>query len=146
MKALIMIGLFAAQFGLAKHKIATGVTTTVDGVVSVSAEWVKDKGRKWDVELQLKSLHPKPFIILRKEIQCFRGEKEGSLRKGEEIIALTKNHSGSYTFQCDIGVEAKGDFKLVISKVYENPDDDGQTKGKVLANNVLWQTPDKKDD
>jgi len=122
-----------------------------DNLISVWAEWVKDKGKKYDIRLMVSNDSPNPFIILLSEMQCWRGNMRGEMKHtffntGERTIDFKAGEMKSFNMVCRLGGEAVGDIRVVIGRVLENPGGDGKTLGKVLTSNVEWKIAhDRKD-
>ena len=43
---------------------------------------------------------------------------------------------------CDTRLKAKGPFKIVFGRVFDNPSNDGATTGKMIAEGVEWKAND----
>lgn len=147
---LVVIGLLSASCSHRQELSADQNKITRPGVISVSADWVKMKGKKFDIGLNLTNEHSKSIIVLLKEIKCFKGKNEGMLKHtffntGERTIDLRPGQMKAFRFVCDGGDKEDSEMKIVIGKVYENPNDDMKTTGKTLAQNVEWKAAFKKD-
>jgi len=107
--------------------------------ITLSAKWVKDKKRKFDVSFEIKNGGKKDVLIAQGDIHCFRGDTQGILRGGDRTIDIRAGEARSVQFTCD---EFKGDvpgnFRVVIKRVFDNPNHDGITQGKVLASDLTW--------
>ncbi|MCJ8276493.1 MAG: hypothetical protein MJK18_06610 [Bdellovibrionales bacterium] len=114
------------------------------GVVKVWANWVKDKGKKYDIQFAIENVSKKSLIIYLRDIKCFRGEAAGRLRHtffntGERTMDFHEGEMKQFNMVCSpYKKEARGPFKILIKKVYDNPEDDGETKGKVIATDIEW--------
>lgn len=117
---------------------------TRSGAISLSAEWLKDKGKRFDIGLRLRNEHEKPVIVLLREMRCYRGNTEGVLKHtffntGERTIDLRVGQLKSFKFDCVVGERTHGDFRVIVGRVYENGSGDGRSLGKVLAQDVEWR-------
>ena len=116
-----------------------------DGVISVTARWVKDKGDKFDLNLMVENLNEKAIIVYLKDIRCQRGTQGGRLKHtffntGERTIDFRSGEIKDFNMVCDHYKKSGGPFKINITKVYSNPEEDGETRGKVIAEDVEWET------
>ncbi len=118
--------------------------------ISVWASSVKDKDKKFDLSLNLRNLSTTDgLIVMFPDMSCKRGEVKGSLRyptfgsKGQ-TLALKPEETKNFTVVCDLPTVVKGEYSIILGKVYANPTNDGYTQGKVLADTVVWKTSDIK--
>jgi hypothetical protein len=107
---------------------------------------IKDKGAKYDIKFAISNLSDKNIIILLSEMSCYRGHMMGILKHtffntGERTIDFKAGQMKEFKMVCDYGSKMKGDYKISIRKVYENPNGDGATKGKVITENIDWTLP-----
>lgn len=145
---LLTLVAFSLSFAAHAGKIEISESdnrVTVPGVISLSAEWVKDKGKKYDVHFKMRNEHDKPIIVLFREMQCWRGSLIGELKHtffntGEKTIDLHRAEMKEMNLVCRLSEEAKGgEYRLVVGSVYENASGDGHSLGKVLKHNITWQ-------
>ena len=127
-----------------KIKIEGGKKVTKAGVISVSADWVKDKGKKYDINLSLTNESKQSIIVMLNDLHCKRGNATGIIHHtffntGERTIDLTPGQVKSFNMVCDVKEPTRGDYQVSIGRVFENPANDGKTKGKVLATDVVWE-------
>ncbi|MGE4132787.1 MAG: hypothetical protein AB7F86_14175 [Bdellovibrionales bacterium] len=130
-----------------KQKLEGRYTTRQPGVVSVWANWVKDKGKKYDLQLAIANDANEPIIVMLGEMACYRGGQRGTLRHtffntGERTIDFRPKELKTFNMVCQIGTDAEGDFKIEIGNIYENPTGDGKTTGKTMAQGISWTAPD----
>lgn len=120
------------------------------GVVTVQVPWIKDKGKKFDVHLSIHNENPdKGMIIFLSDMGCRRGKVTGELKHtffntGEKTIDFKPNQTKDFNLVCRTEGATRGDFKLSINKVYNNPSLDGKTVGKVIAENLTWSQDDRR--
>ena len=153
MKYLIGFSLMVLAFAgcTSRHElVAEQNKVTRPNVISVSADWISDKGKKYDLGFNVHNEHNKGIIILLKEFRCFKGKTEGVVKHaffnaGERTIDFRQGQMKQFKLVCTAKGEPGGEFKIIISKVYENPNDDGKTTGKVLAQNIEWKAAFAKD-
>jgi hypothetical protein len=145
--AVAAMGLLLAGCGTTKHQIRTEEKVVRrDGVVSVWATWVKDKGDKFDLGFHIRNEAPTPILIRLSEISCARGRLPGTVRHpffgaGERSIDLEVGETKSFTLVCHYGAEATGAYRVIIHRVYRGPDK--ASPGEVvLAEDVEWTAPD----
>lgn len=119
-----------------------------DGVVKVWAAWVKDKGGKFDMNLNLKSEDEKKTILIYlSDISCGRGDLRGEVRHtffntGERNIQFAPGQHKSFNAVCLLPGKTKGEYSVRIGKVFDNPSGDGKTAGKVIGENLVWRQAD----
>ena len=118
--------------------------------ISVWASSVKDKDKKYDLSFNLRNLSTTDgLLVMFPDMSCKRGEVKGNLRyptfgsKGN-TLALKPEETKNFTVVCDLPTEVKGEYSIILGKVYANPSNDGYTQGKVLADTVVWKTSDVK--
>lgn len=118
-------------------------------IVSIGVPWIKDKGKKFDVNVRIHNESPeKGIIIFLSDMGCKRGAVRGELKHtffntGEKTIDFKPNETKSFTLVCRTSSEGRGDFNLTVSKVYSNPSMDGKTVGTVIAKDLTWTQLDK---
>ncbi len=117
---------------------------SLPGVMSVWSAWVKDKGSKFDTELNFTNESKQHVMFLSSDAHCYRGEVEGRIKNiGDRTVDLAPGATKMYHTHCDLaGNGGKGNFKIVIKEVYANPSADGLTKGKLLGKNVELVIPE----
>ena len=126
------------QLGVNDNKV------TVKDVLSVWSEWIKDKGKKFDINIHLQNESDQGIIIQLSEIRCHRGGAQGELKHtffntGEKVMDFKPHEQKSFNLVCKIGQETKGEYKLTVGTVYANPSGDGKTLGKPIAKNIEWK-------
>jgi hypothetical protein len=118
------------------------VRMTPNPVLYASVAWVKAEAGKYDFELVLRNQADVGIIIFLGEMQCYRGERPGTLKHtffntGERTIDLRSGEAKELKLVCRHGEGATGDFRVKFPKVYANPNNDGATTGKVIARDLL---------
>ncbi|HTM46388.1 MAG TPA: hypothetical protein VL137_15615 [Polyangiaceae bacterium] len=117
------------------------------GTISVWADWIKDKGVKYDVRLNIQNDSEKSLIVKLGGTRCYRGQTEGELKHtffntGEKTMDFEPGQKKAFNLVCDLAGEARGDFRIVIERVFDNPSNDGMTPGVVVAEKVEWRLPE----
>jgi len=143
--------IFGTNRGFAKGAhILENNEIKVEGAISVWASSVKDKGKKYDLSLNLRNLRNKEsLIVMFPDMSCKRGEVKGNLRyptfgSAGKTIVLKPEETKNFTLVCDLPTDVKGDYSIIFGNVYANPSNDGYTQGKVLADTFVWKTSDTK--
>lgn len=143
--SLLIVSLFLGftACGGKKIKLSEDTKITKDGV-SVWATWVKDKGKKYDVQFNISNSSKNDIIILLDDMNCYRGATRGMLKHtffntGERTIDFRAGQMKAFNLVCDYKVMAEGDFKITIARAYDNPGGDGRTRGKAVANDIEWK-------
>ena len=121
------------------------------GIVSVTVPWIKDKGKKYDINLIVHDdSDEKGIIFFLSDMGCKRGASAGSLKHtffntGERTIDFKPGQTKTFNMVCDTQSKATGPFTLTIAKVYDNPSLDGKTVGKVIAKGLSWTQDDRRE-
>ncbi len=142
--------LFVVQ-AFASHKFVPDPANklTAKNVMTMTVPWIKDKGKKYDLNLTVHAESgDKGMIIFLGDLGCQRGEAVGKLKHtffntGERTIDFRPNQTKDFNLVCTIGSETRGDFKITIAKIYDNPSLDGKTIGKVIAKDLSWSQSDR---
>lgn len=120
-----------------------GVTTLKKpGVINISAGWVKDKDKKFDAELIIQNeSKDNPLLVFVGDMSCARGGVKGQLNieGNPRILDIRPTETRHLILKCNVGSKNKGDFTITFNKVFENPKQDSQTPGKVIAENLVWK-------
>jgi hypothetical protein len=119
------------------------------GIMTLSVAWIKDKEKKYDLNVTIKNERDDTgIIVFLSDMGCDRGDFGGKLKytffnTGERTIDFRPHQQKSFNMVCDTNVKATGPFKLRVYKVYDNPSMDGKTVGKVLATDLRWSQDDR---
>jgi hypothetical protein len=149
---LISITVLASAIVACGHKkIVTDDTASIgkSGVMTVSSAWIKVKGKKFDQQVVMQNSSAGSEIVWLKDVHCSRGHVTGDVsmvnaRHGDMPIWLRPRSTQTIVFTCDLNAaEVRGPFKISVSRVYENPSDDGRTTGKVIAKDLEIEQVDK---
>jgi len=112
------------------------------GVIEVTADWVKDKDNKFDVNLKLQNEAKNTLLIFAGDMKCSRGtEKDGTvdIHSDNRTIALRPGESRFVVATCRLqSKDVRGDF-TVSFKVFDNPTNDSNTPGKALTGMLTWK-------
>lgn len=152
----ISLILISGLFAIAAHasdKFMPGPDNVMSakGVVTISVPWIKDKGGKYDLAMNVHNDESdKGIIIFLSDMGCQRGTLAGSLKHtffntGERTIDFKPGQSKDFKLVCKVEGKTSGDFKLTVSKVYDNPSLDGKTVGKIIAKDLSWTQSDRKE-
>lgn len=154
MKHLIVflaVGFCVPALATEKYTPGPDNKAVVKGVATLSVAWIKDKGKKFDVHVNIHNDNQdKGMIIFLSDMTCQRGNMGGTLKHtffntGERTINFHPNETKEFNLVCNIGDESKGDFKILVSKIYENPSMDGRTVGKVIGKDIVWKQDDRRE-
>jgi hypothetical protein len=120
------------------------------GVVGVTADWLKDKDNKFDVDLKFTNEAKNSILIFAGDMRCSRGiEKDGTvdIHSDRRTIDLRPGESRIVVVTCRLqSKDIRGDFSVSF-KVFDNPSGDSNTPGKALTGVLTWrqgQTEGKK--
>lgn len=134
-----------AACGGKRVALTEGNTAKADGVMTMTVAWVKDKGKKFDIRISLKNeKENEGVIVMLNDVTCFKGNLRGETKHtffntGERTMDFRPGELKSFNLVCRLGSETTGPFKINIVRVYENPNLDGKTTGKVIASNIEWK-------
>lgn len=146
MRSIFCLGLLVVLGACGHGKIALDSTNSnvANEVVSLTVLWLKDKGKKFDVELQIQNKSNEDIIIKLADMNCGKGTAGGQLKHtffntGERTIDFTGHQMKRFRLVCDIGQKVPGDFQISINRIFANPEGDGATKGKQIAEKLQWK-------
>jgi hypothetical protein len=110
----------------------------------VDVLWIKEKGKKYDFRIKLANNSGTGLIVMLNDLNCFKGETMGEISHaffgaGERTIDLKAREVKEFNAICKLREKEKGSYKLIVRRVFENPSEDGKTKGKVLLKDIIWQ-------
>jgi hypothetical protein len=137
--ALILSSVSALAVGWVK---VTGVgKVSQKGVVTIAADWLKDKDDKYDVNMRLTNDSDKTILLFVGDMKCGRGSDSGGnvdIHSDRRTIDLRTKESRDVVMTCRLMSKTKGDFNISF-KVFDNPTSDSNTPGKVLAEGLTWK-------
>jgi hypothetical protein len=147
---VVSVGIVMIMAGCGGKTIRPDSSTevVVPGVVSVAVNRLKVKKERFDFELVVTNKRSDGGILIYLgSLGCGRGNTTGLLKhvflaSGEDTIHLRPGQSMTYDLVCKLSVPAKGEFKFLLGKVLDNPELDGKTAGKILADDVIWTHAD----
>lgn len=140
---ILLLGVFVLSGCRTTHVPPMDTKVEKKGLVSVWATKIKDKGKKYDIFLNVTNESEKPIIILLKDISCSKGNTPGIIRHtffntGERTIDFGAGETKFFRMVCNHQIKSEGAFKVKISKVFSDKNKDGVTPGKKLADNIVW--------
>ena len=82
-------------------------------VIAVWAEWVKDKGEKFDVRLGIQNIGDTPMIVLLRDIGCTKGKSKGNMKHtffntGEKTIDFQGGETKTMNLVCRLPHDTTG--------------------------------------
>lgn len=146
----------ASLAGCVTTKFELNETIAVDGIVKAKVLKLHDKAKKarFDMTVELTNLHSDSLILYFGEIRCFKNGIQGRLDypffgAGERAIDLKPGETKLFQYTCKLPEKARpdgGEFKLVYGRIFENPNNDGVTSGKLMTKNLGFavEIPSKK--
>jgi len=143
--AAVVLALAAAGCGGTRYTLTPESNTqTQENVISVWANWVKDKGEKFDVDLRVKNLSDKMQILYSDDITGSRGATTGTIKHarlgiGERTIDIAPGQTKSLVIVCIHDGEPSGDFVIRLGRIYDNPSGDRKTSGAVVSEGIEWR-------
>jgi len=111
--------------------------------MALQVNWLKDKTVKYDVEVVMTNESEKARIVMLSDIHCFKGDTRGILKHtffntGERTIDFQPGENKSFKLVCNHHTPADGAFRLLVTKIYDNPEMDGASKGEIVSKNLEW--------
>ncbi|MFT5434165.1 MAG: hypothetical protein ACI9OJ_004878 [Myxococcota bacterium] len=133
---------------LVKHDNAV----IVEGLFSVWGSWVKNKRKRVDVRFHIANDADTAIVIHRRDLHCSKGRRWGrlhllSLPDRMSAILLRPRHAIDITAVCRLPRATRGDFRILISHVFEAPRRGHRTRrthrrraphGELLATDIEW--------
>ncbi len=146
-KVLTGIVVMSALISCSGRKVVdTGAAVaTKSAVLTVQANGLKDKGKKYDVDFSMINESEKTVIVLLADMGCYKGNVQGTLQHaffgaGERTIDLTSKQKKNFHLVCKLGSKVEsGEYKVVVRRVYENLSNDRKTTGKEIAKDIEWK-------
>ena len=116
------------------------------GLGTLAVDWIKMKSKKYDFKWTLTNDYNGSTIVLLSDIQCFKGNKMGTLKHtffntGERTIDFAQGQTKSFKTVCNLGANVEGAARIMILRIYSNPSNDGLTRKDVIAENIEWKAP-----
>ena len=114
--------------------------------LALQVNWLKDKGKKYDVELGITNNTGKDIVFQLGDMSCFRGTQQGMLKHtffntGERTIDFRSGQAKIFRLVCTLGNVAEGEYMIKIHNIRENPNGDGSSTGKLLIKSIAWKAP-----
>lgn len=124
-----------------------GIVVSQSEAALLRVNWVKDKGRKFDAEVELQNSTATPILVYVAEMRCARGEGPGEIKhvshkSADRVIDVGPNGSRVFRIVCKTAMNS-GAFQLEIARVFSNPSGDARTPVKVLGQSIGWSGPDR---
>jgi hypothetical protein len=144
-KIFIAAGIAVLTCAGCAHKKVTVDSTqmTKNAFLTFDVGFLKEKGKKYDLDLGVTNVSDNDIIIMLNDMQCFKGTEQGILKHtffntGERTIDFRKGQRKHFRMVCTLSGDSDGDYKIVVSRVFDNPEGDGKTKGKLLAEKLSF--------
>ena len=146
----ILAILFLSACGHGKIAPDPQNVATKKGVISAWADWIKPKGKRYDMHFHVKNESNAAIVVRSGDMNCFRGATQGEMKytffnTGERLIDLGIGQDKGANLVCTFPMAATGDFRVVIRRVFDNPSNDGKTTVNVVAENIEWKQSDSRD-
>jgi len=128
--------------------ISADNVVTKAGIFQVSGSGVRIKKRAYHVKIQLHNISNEMYqIVMLSDIACYRGNEIGEIKHGffghgERIMDFFPGQTKRYTLACKFSGSGRGDMKIVVKKVYDNPAQDKMTPEKMVAKNIIFVIKD----
>lgn len=144
------MGLLGVGCASGRIDIKDGEGKVTQAGFSLSADWVKAKDKKFDVNvIMANETNDKSIMIPLDELQCGRGTVDGNLKHtffntGTRYFRLQARQKKSFRMVCDLGEEATGEFRIKIPNGYDFSKRDVKDKSQILFSNLEWKYSDSK--
>ena len=107
---------------------------TYPGVVEISADWVKDKKRRFDVLYHVRNLSSDALMLKRRDISCARGEAAGDLVMDKAPVQeIGPGGSRRLLAKCILGGMLDSPFVLRFDAFYLEGEEVPAVRGLVWA-------------
>lgn len=143
LRILLALAVVSTMGCASRRQLSQDNADSKNNTIKVWANWVKNKGKKFDIQFAMENLTDKHIIVKLREVQCARGKTTGRIKHtffntGERTMDFMPNEMKQFNLVCHIGSKASGPFNMRIVNVYDNPSGDGSTVGKPIVKNVIW--------
>lgn len=143
-KLMIVMGLMVVSACSGTDKYSVKESVREDNVMSIRAVEISDKvkRRKFDILVQMESLHDKPIVFFMNQMGCYKGNERGYINHaffgaGERIINLASGQMKQFRFVCSFASPIEGkNFRLTTGKVFANSSGDGRSQDKELSSGL----------
>lgn len=118
-------------------------------VMKVWATTIENKKKKYTIDFSLRNESQKDVVVNLTDLKCYKGSALGEFTHplkfmhhslGEQHINLKAGETKSFQLLCDFRRPmGPGDYIIVVERIYENPNGDGKTLGKVLGKDLTWK-------
>ncbi len=159
-KSLLILGFILITIGCSSKQALKqdSNNVTVKGIIDVSGEWIKHKGKKTDLKLQFTNKSHDFVVIQYSDLECNRGSTKGKafspigMFTGPQgnrdaiqgfingQLVINPDEEKDLLLTCQFKEKDEGDFTLRIKNIYKRVAENGQ--GVVLKNiakNVVWK-------
>jgi hypothetical protein len=141
---VLALALFLSLVMSCSHKtvaITPQATAAQTDTFALQFNWIKDKGKKYDMQLTVKNGLSKNVLFYLTDLNCFRGSVQGTLKHtffntGHRTFKYHPGGTEKFNMVCNLGQESTGAYKITIGHLYENPNGDGKTQGNQIAENI----------
>ena len=112
----------------------------LDGLLEVTIQKLSDKGKSFDLRMDVTNLMDRSIVTNFRDINCSRGGVKGEVRFakfgiGERALDIGRGQTKNVRYICRIKEAVKPDSDILISfgPIFDNPSGDGAAGGKELA-------------
>jgi len=141
---IVGVFLFSVQ-AHAWDKMEGVAKASVKGAVTITAAWIEDEKSKYDVNFKIINESDKTLLFFVGDTKCARGaDVNGKVDFHTDLrsIDLRAGESREIVLTCRFENKGTGDF-IVTFKLFDNPSDDSNTPGKLLAEKLVWKQGEK---
>lgn len=147
-RALFWMIFFAALFGCSK-KFDLSPTDVVekDKTIQIQGLKIVDKGKKYNLRVNIKNLTQKDILLMLNDFRCKRGGIDGRVEHaffgaGERLMEFAPQQIKEFNFVCILPYKiVSGDYELTLIRGFDNPSRDRRTPGKEIVKNVSLVIP-----
>jgi hypothetical protein len=141
MKTIPFLLVFLLTFSCAsKHSHMDGKKVVEEGVLSISGPSIDGGDKRFSGNLTVKNQSGSALLVYLHDIKCNQGKVDGFVKNpGNRRINIPAGAAKALDLECVLPKEAEGKRRFNLSKVFQNPNGDGKTSGKMIAKNIVWE-------
>ena len=134
---LLLLFVGASACGRTRYDLSRTQPVEIPQLLAAGGEWIKDKGRKFDVRWWIQNRSNYELVIYRDDFKCARGTTPGKLRGMERSprVQLGPGQERVFTLTCETIGTRTGSFEMTMAQVFESrqPEDD-----RLVAKDMVW--------
>ena len=143
MKRIAIVLCLLVTAACSKRQTVAMTPSQADAPISMSANWIKPRGKRVDLQVTIANKSEKSVEIQPQDFQCFRDAEMGTLTHKFDnpphygSVRLAPSQSRTELVICNFPTAGNGVYSLKVAKLYESRDD-GENGTKKLAEKLSW--------